>query len=60
MIRAGVDASLDEALFKDFTKQVELVRLAVDLDHRTDVDFWIAPVLHSTFVHQLPLLPASK
>lgn len=60
MIRAGVDASLDETLFREFTKKVELVRLPVDLDREIDVDFWIAPVLHETFVRQLPLLRGVK
>lgn len=60
MIRVGVDASLDESLFHNFTKKVELVRLPVELDHEVDIDFWVAPILPSTFTRQLPLLRGVK
>jgi phosphoglycerate dehydrogenase-like enzyme len=40
-VRVGVDASLDESLLRGFTKDVELVRLAKELQGEIEVDFWI-------------------
>jgi phosphoglycerate dehydrogenase-like enzyme len=41
MIRVGVDASIDDILLKDFTKQVELVRIPDEPTGEIAVDFWI-------------------
>jgi len=41
MIRVGVDASIDEILLKDFTSNVELVRIAAEPEGEIAIDFWI-------------------
>jgi phosphoglycerate dehydrogenase-like enzyme len=60
MIRVGFDASLDQELFHEFTKAVELVPLPVDLNYQENIDFWVAPLHTSTFRRQLPLLRGVK
>jgi phosphoglycerate dehydrogenase-like enzyme len=41
MVRVGVDAAIDDALLKNFTKQAQLVKLARDAQAETEIDFWI-------------------
>jgi phosphoglycerate dehydrogenase-like enzyme len=40
-VRVGVDESIDEALLKDFTSEVELVRIPAEPHTEVEVEFWI-------------------
>jgi len=40
-IRVGVDASVDEAMLEDFTKEVQLVRIAEEPQGEVEIDFWV-------------------
>lgn len=60
MIRIGVEASLDETLFENFTRAAEVVRLPAELNNETAIDFWLSPVKTSTMVQQLPYLRGLK
>lgn len=60
MIRIGVEAFLDEALFKDFTSAAEVVRLPAELSSETAIDFLLSPLKNSTLKQQLPYLRGLK
>jgi phosphoglycerate dehydrogenase-like enzyme len=40
-VRVGVDAAIDKALLEDFTKEVQLVRIAEKPQGEVQVDFWV-------------------
>jgi phosphoglycerate dehydrogenase-like enzyme len=40
-VRVGVDESVDEALLKDFTREVELVRIPAEPHTEVEFEFWI-------------------
>lgn len=60
MVRVGMEAALDEALFKNFTRAAELVRLPPELHHDVAVDFLIPPFQLSTLEQYLPHLQGLK
>lgn len=49
MVRVGVNASVDRALLKDFTREVELVWVPDEPQGKIEVDFWI-PLSHPRHV----------
>jgi phosphoglycerate dehydrogenase-like enzyme len=49
MVRVGVNASVDRALLKDFTREVELVWIPDEPQGEYEVDFWI-PLSHPSRV----------
>jgi len=49
MLRVGVNASVDRALLKDFTREVELVWVPDEPQEEIEVDFWI-PLSHPSRV----------
>lgn len=49
MVRVGVNASVDRALLKDFTREVELVWVPDQPQGKIEVDFWI-PLSHPRLV----------
>jgi phosphoglycerate dehydrogenase-like enzyme len=40
-VRVGVDVAIDKALLEDFTKEVQLVRIAEKPQGEVQVDFWV-------------------
>ena len=56
MVRVGVDASLDEALLKDFTREAQLVRIAKEPQGEVEIDFWIPASSPKTVQAQWPHL----
>jgi phosphoglycerate dehydrogenase-like enzyme len=56
MIRVGVEQALDDALLKDFTKSVELVRIPEQLDQELEIEFWIPPLSSKKVHRQWPYL----
>ena len=49
MVRVGVNESVDRALLKDFTREVELVWVPDEPQGKIEVDFWI-PLSHPRLV----------
>jgi hypothetical protein len=49
MVRVGVNGSVDRALLKDFTREVELVWVPDEPQGKIEVDFWI-PLSHPRLV----------
>lgn len=41
-VRVGVDASIDDAFLKDFSKEVQLVRIPEEPEGEIEIDFWVA------------------
>src|SRR5260221_13069646 len=56
MVRVGVDASVDAALLKSFTKEVQVVRIATEPQGEVEVDFWIPLLPPKTVEGQWPHL----
>lgn len=56
MIRVGVDASVDEAVLADFTREVELVRIPEQPQGDFEVDFWVAAMPPRILRRQWPHL----
>jgi phosphoglycerate dehydrogenase-like enzyme len=60
MIRVGIEASIDESLLRDFTDEVELVRIPEKPDAPIEIDFWISPLSFATARAQWPYLRGVK
>jgi phosphoglycerate dehydrogenase-like enzyme len=55
-LRAGVDASIDDAFLEDFTKEVQLVRIPEEPEGQSEVDFWFAAMPPRILRRQWPHL----
>jgi hypothetical protein len=40
-VRVAIDAAIDEGLLEDFTKEVQLVRIAEKAQGEMEIDFWV-------------------
>jgi phosphoglycerate dehydrogenase-like enzyme len=60
MVRVGVDASIDEAVLEDFTKEVNLVRVPEEPEGDIAVDFWVAAMPPRVLRRQWPHLKGVK
>jgi phosphoglycerate dehydrogenase-like enzyme len=60
MVRVGVEAALEESLLRDFTDEVELVRIPEHPTSPIEIDFWIAPLSSVTARAQWPYLRGVK
>ena len=60
MVRVGVDASIDEAVLADFTKDVQLVRVPEEPQEDIEVDFWVAAMPPRILRRQWPHLKGVK
>jgi phosphoglycerate dehydrogenase-like enzyme len=60
MIRVGVDASIDEAVLADFTKEVQLVRIPEEPQEDIEIDFWVAAMPPKILRRQWPHLKGVK
>ena len=60
MVRVGVDASIDEAVLADFTKDVQLVRVPEEPQEDIEVDFWVAAMPPRILQRQWPHLKGVK
>lgn len=60
MVRVGVDASIDEAVLEDFTKEVNLVRVPEEPKGDIAVDFWVAAMPPRVLRRQWPHLKGVK
>jgi phosphoglycerate dehydrogenase-like enzyme len=56
MVRVGIQESIALVLLQDFTREVELVRIADQPDGDVEIDFWIAPPNLKITQRQLPHL----
>ena len=56
MVRVGIQESIAPPLLQDFTREVELVRIADEPEGEVEIDMWIAPVSLKTARRQLPHL----
>ena len=56
MVRVGIQESIAPLLLQDFTREVELVRIAEEPAAGTDIDMWIAPTSLKIARCQLPHL----
>lgn len=56
MLRTGIQESIAPELLQDFTREVELVRIADDLERDVDIDMWIVPINLKIARRQLPHL----
>lgn len=59
-VRVGVDASIDEAVLADFTKEVRLVRVPEDPQEDIEFDFWVAAMPPRILRRQWPHLKGVK
>jgi phosphoglycerate dehydrogenase-like enzyme len=59
MVRVGVDASIDEAVLADFTKDVQLVRVPEEPQEDIEVD-WVAAMPPRILRRQWPHLKGVK
>ena len=60
MVRVGVDASIDEAVLEDFTREVNLVRVPEEPEGDIAVDFWVAAMPPRVLRRQWPHLKGVK
>jgi phosphoglycerate dehydrogenase-like enzyme len=60
MVRVGVDASIDETVLEDFTRQVRLVRVPEEPQEDIEVDFWVAAMPPKILRRQWPHLKGVK
>jgi phosphoglycerate dehydrogenase-like enzyme len=44
LLRVGIQESIAPELLQDFTREVELVRIADELQEDVEIDMWIAPI----------------
>jgi phosphoglycerate dehydrogenase-like enzyme len=56
LLRVGIQESIAPELLQDFTGEVELVRLADELEGNVAIDLWIAPINLKIARRQLPYL----
>jgi phosphoglycerate dehydrogenase-like enzyme len=56
MVRVGIQESIAPLLLQDFTREVELVRIADQPAGEVDIEFWIAPPNLKLTQRQLPHL----
>ena len=54
MLRTGIQESIAPELLQDFTREVELVRIADELEGDVEIDMWIAPINLKIARRQLP------
>lgn len=60
MLRVGVDASIDETVLEDFTREVRLVRVPEEPQADIEVDFWVAAMPPKILRRQWPHLKGVK
>jgi phosphoglycerate dehydrogenase-like enzyme len=60
LVRVGIWESINPALLGDFTREVELVRIADEPEGNIDIDMWIAPTSLKIVRSQLPHLRGFK
>jgi phosphoglycerate dehydrogenase-like enzyme len=56
MVRVGIQESIAPQLLQDFTREVNLVRIADEPAGDVEIDMWIAPISLKTVRRQLPHL----
>jgi phosphoglycerate dehydrogenase-like enzyme len=54
MLRTGIQESIAPELLQDFTREVELVRIADEPEGDVEIDMWIAPINLKIARRQLP------
>ena len=54
MLRVGIQESIAPELLQDFTREVDVVRLADELQADLEIDMWIAPINLKIARRQLP------
>ena len=54
MLRIGIQESIAPELLQDFTREVELVRIADEPQGDVEIDMWIAPINLKIGRRQLP------
>jgi phosphoglycerate dehydrogenase-like enzyme len=54
MLRVGIQESIAPELLQDFTREVDVVRLADELQGDLEIDMWIAPINLKVARRQLP------
>jgi phosphoglycerate dehydrogenase-like enzyme len=60
MVRVGIQASIAAELLRDFTREVELVRIPDEPETNVDIDMWVAPVSGKILRRQLPYVRGLK
>lgn len=60
MVRVGIQESIAPVLLEDFTREVELVRIAEEPESEVEIEMWIAPLSLKTVRRQLPHLRGLK
>jgi phosphoglycerate dehydrogenase-like enzyme len=60
MVRVGIQASIAAELLRDFTREVELVRIPEEPETNVDIDMWVAPVSGKILRRQLPYVRGLK
>jgi phosphoglycerate dehydrogenase-like enzyme len=56
LLRIGIQESIAPELLEDFTREVELVRIADELEGDVEIEMWIAPINLKIARRQLPHL----
>ena len=54
MLRVGIQESIAPELLQDFTREVDVVRIADELQADLEIDMWIAPINLKIARRQLP------
>jgi phosphoglycerate dehydrogenase-like enzyme len=60
MLRVGYSANLDAGLFRDFPKEIELIRLTDSMDQEVDIDVWIPDPYSKVSIQTWPHLRGVK